>query len=147
MYQYIDKNGKTVAFTDEVRFIRQNTNSGAFVEATADTAQGVVVSGTPYSLEGRMPLPGAAGTVSVLPLTNAEATVAKARADREAKIAENKEYLASTDYIVLKITEALADGDNEEVTALQNMYAPELARRKTARAEINDLQAESELEE
>lgn len=147
MYQYINTDGKTVAFSDEVRFIRQNAASGAFIEATEDTAQGVVVSGAPYSLMGRVALPGAADTVSVTLLTDEEAVAAQAKAEREREIEENKAYLTATDYIVLKITEAMAEGDTDEVTALQNLYAPELAKRKTARATINGLQAENDLAE
>lgn len=147
MYQFIKKDGVTLAFAEEVRFIRQNPSSGAYVGATEDDAQGVVVDNTPYALTGRVPLSGAAGTVSVVALTTAELEKAQGRADRDAAIAEHKAYLTATDYVVMKIAEAQAEGDTEEVTALQNLYAPELARRKRARAEINGLQAENELAE
>lgn len=142
MYQYINTDGVTVAFSDEVRFIRQNPTSGAYVEATEDTAQGVVINGTPYALAGRVALPGAAGTVSMLTLTDEEATAAQAKAEREAQIAQYKDYLTSTDYIVLKISEAVAEGDTDEVDTLQSKYAPELSKRKEARARINDLEVE-----
>lgn len=145
MYQIIKTDGQTVAFVEELRYIRQNTSSGAFVEADVDTAQGIAVNGTPYNLTGRKPLTGVADTVAVTELTADEAEAAKAKVDREEQIAVNKAYLFETDYIVLKIAEAEAEGDAEEVTALQNQYAPELAKRKQARAVINDLQAADEV--
>ena len=48
------------------------------------------------------------------------------------KVIEAKAYLASTDYIVTKIAEAQALG--EDTTLLLNKYAVELQQRKEARA-------------
>lgn len=56
------------------------------------------------------------------------------------QIAECKKYLADTDYIVLKIGECLADGNTEAVTAIKTKYAEQLAKRKEARAKINELE-------
>lgn len=59
---------------------------------------------------------------------------------KEQQIAELKKKLADTDYIVLKIAEAQADGDTETVTALKTTYTTELANRKAWREEINALE-------
>lgn len=52
-------------------------------------------------------------------------------------VEEAKAYLAATDYIVLKIAEAQADGDEAAVVALKSEYADRLAKRKEARVTIN----------
>lgn len=56
-------------------------------------------------------------------------------------ISEAKAYLSRTDYIVLKIAEATAEGDAAGVAALQEEYAVQLARRKEARAMVNEKEA------
>lgn len=56
-------------------------------------------------------------------------------------ISEAKAYLSKTDYIVLKIAEATAEGDAAGVAALQEEYAVQLARRKEARATVNEKEA------
>lgn len=56
-------------------------------------------------------------------------------------IADAKAYLNKTDYIVLKIAEATAEGDAEGVAALQEEYAEQLAKRKEARAAVNEMEA------
>ena len=56
-------------------------------------------------------------------------------------ISEAKAYLSRTDYIVLKIAEATAEGDAAGVAALQEEYAVQLARRKEARATVNEKEA------
>lgn len=53
------------------------------------------------------------------------------------EISEAKLYLRETDYIVLKIAEAVAEGDASEVSALQAEYAEQLSKRKQARAAVN----------
>ena len=53
-----------------------------------------------------------------------------------------KKKLNDTDYIVLKIAEAVADNDTATVTALKTEYATELANRKLWREEINNLEKE-----
>ena len=65
----------------------------------------------------------------------------KAKIEKARQIAELKKKLADTDYIVLKIAEAQADGDTETVTALKTTYATELANRKSWREQINELEA------
>lgn len=57
----------------------------------------------------------------------------------EQEIDELKAYLAQTDYVVLKIQEAIIDGDNATAAALKTEYADVLIQRKTARNRINEL--------
>lgn len=59
---------------------------------------------------------------------------------KEQKIEALKSKLADTDYIVLKIAEAQADGETETVAALKTTYATELANRKAWREQINKLE-------
>ena len=59
---------------------------------------------------------------------------------KEQQIAELKKNLADTDYIVLKIAEAQADGDTEKVAELKTTYATELANRIVWREQINELE-------
>lgn len=53
-----------------------------------------------------------------------------------------KKKLNDTDYIVLKISEAVADNDTATVSALKTEYATELANRKLWREIINNLEKE-----
>ena len=64
----------------------------------------------------------------------------KAKIEKARQIAELKKKLADTDYIVLKIAEAQADGDTETVAELKTTYATELANRKEWRVQINELE-------
>lgn len=64
----------------------------------------------------------------------------KAAQEKARQIAEYKKYLQDTDYIVLKMGECLADGNTEAVTAIKTEYAEQLAKRKEARAKINELE-------
>ena len=56
---------------------------------------------------------------------------------KQARIAELKQKLADTDYIVAKMAEAETE---EEKSALREEYAEHLANRKAWRAEINRLE-------
>lgn len=56
MYEII-KGGMTIAALDRLRYIKKASN-GCFVFASYDTAQGIVVNGTPYNLMGREPMEG-----------------------------------------------------------------------------------------
>lgn len=69
-----------------------------------------------------------------VPFTESELSVVEANK----AISEAKEYLSKTDYIVLKIAEALAEEDVEEVKSLQTQYAEQLTKRKQARATVNE---------
>lgn len=62
--------------------------------------------------------------------------------ENQKKINELKNKLYDTDYIVLKIAEAVADNDTATVTALKTEYATELANRKEWRNQINELESE-----
>ena len=64
----------------------------------------------------------------------------KAKIEKARQIAELKKKLADTDYMVLKIAEAQADGDTETVAELKTTYATELANRKLWRKQINELE-------
>ena len=65
----------------------------------------------------------------------------KAAEEKARQIAEHKKYLQDTDYVVLKMSECLADGNTEAVTAIKTEYAKQLAKRKEARDKINKLEA------
>ena len=65
----------------------------------------------------------------------------KAKIEKARQIAELKKKLDNTDYIVLKIAEAQADGDTKTVAALKTTYATELANRKAWRIQINELES------
>lgn len=66
----------------------------------------------------------------------------KAQAEKTRQINACKKYLQDTDYVVLKISEALAENNNEEVESIKSAYASELLQRKQARERINLLEAE-----
>ena len=69
-----------------------------------------------------------------IPYTEEELAAIEARK----AIAEAKAFLEKTDYIVLKIAEAQAEGDAAGVAALQAEYAEQLAARKQARVTVNE---------
>lgn len=64
----------------------------------------------------------------------------KAAAEKAKQISTYKKYLSDTDYIVLKIAEAVAESDSEAVEAIKAEYAEQLAKRKQAREKINELE-------
>ena len=61
----------------------------------------------------------------------------KAAYEKAKKIAEYKAYLERTDYIVLKIAEALSEGDTATVEQLKQTYAEQLKERKRVRSLLN----------
>ena len=61
----------------------------------------------------------------------------KATQEKARKIAEYKKYLADTDYTVLKISEAMAEGNETLKQELMLQYAGILAIRKAYRQELN----------
>ena len=69
-----------------------------------------------------------------IPYTEDELSVIAAKK----AISEAKLYLRETDYIVLKIAEAVAEGDTSEVAVLQAEYAEQLSKRKQARVTVNE---------
>lgn len=58
------------------------------------------------------------------------------------KIEADKAYLTATDYVVLKISEAQLEGNQELVAELMNLYKDVLDKREQARNEINSVQAQ-----
>ena len=64
----------------------------------------------------------------------------KAAQEKAKQIAELKKNLADTDYIVLKMAEAIAESNSEQVAHLQLTYANELNNRKVWREQINNLE-------
>ena len=62
-----------------------------------------------------------------------------AREEKLNAISAAKAYLASTDYIVIKIAEA---EDAEEIASIREEYADTIVERKAKRALINELEAE-----
>ena len=56
------------------------------------------------------------------------------------KLYKARTYLEQTDYIVIKLSEALANGD--DIIGLKTTYAEQLAKRKDYRMTIDQLQAE-----
>lgn len=61
----------------------------------------------------------------------------KVEQERARKNAEYKKYLADTDYVVLKISEAMAEGNESLKQELMLEYAGILAIRKAYRQELN----------
>ena len=61
----------------------------------------------------------------------------KAAQEKARKNAEYKKYLEDTDYVVLKISEAMAEGNEELKKELMLQYAGILAIRKLYRQELN----------
>lgn len=61
----------------------------------------------------------------------------KAAQEKARKNAEYKKYLEDTDYVVLKISEAMAEGNEELKKELMLQYAGILAIRKAYRQELN----------
>ena len=56
------------------------------------------------------------------------------------KLYKARTYLEQTDYIVIKLSEALANGD--DIIELKTTYAEQLAKRKEYRITVDQLQAE-----
>lgn len=61
----------------------------------------------------------------------------KAAQEKAKKNAEYKKYLEDTDYVVLKISEAMAEGNEELKKELMLQYAGIFAIRKAYRQELN----------
>ena len=66
--------------------------------------------------------------------------VVELKRDIIGKLYKARTYLEATDYIVIKLAEALANGD--DLTELKTIYAEQLAKRKEYRASIDTLQVE-----
>lgn len=58
------------------------------------------------------------------------------------KITEYQKYLADTDYVVIKISEAIVSRNQQLIDELKNKYADVLNERDEARKKINELEEE-----
>ena len=56
------------------------------------------------------------------------------------KISEYQKYLDDTDYVVVKISEAIAENDEKLLLELKNKYSSVLQKRKEARNNIKKLE-------
>ena len=59
---------------------------------------------------------------------------------KQEKIAEYQKYLADTDYVVVKISETIAENDEKLLLELKNKYSSVLQKRKEARNNIKELE-------
>ena len=64
----------------------------------------------------------------------------KAAQEKMKQISTLKKKLTDTDYIVLKIAEAIAENDNELLNELKLEYSVKLAQRKEWRYQLNNLE-------
>ena len=64
----------------------------------------------------------------------------KAKLEKARQIAELKKNLADTDYIVLKMAEAITENDNELLNELKLEYSVKLSQRKEWRHQLNNLE-------
>lgn len=70
-------------------------------------------------------------------LTNEEQEQAEEKSVKEARIAELKQFLANTDYCILKIEEAVDEAEKQD---LREKYSDTIKARRDARIEINNLE-------
>lgn len=70
-------------------------------------------------------------------LTKEEQEQAEEKSVKEAHIAELKQFLADTDYCILKIEEAVDEAEKQD---LREKYADTIKARRDARIEINKLE-------
>lgn len=60
-------------------------------------------------------------------------------AEKQGEIDKLQKYLADTDYVVIKISEAMVSGDKQLINELKNKYADVLNERDETRKKINEL--------
>lgn len=58
------------------------------------------------------------------------------------KIAEYQKYLTDTDYVVIKISEAMINGNQQQIDELKSKYADVITNRDNKRKQINELEKE-----
>lgn len=61
---------------------------------------------------------------------------------KQEEVVKYKKYLADTDYVVIKITEAMVIGNQQIIDELKNKYADVINERDEARKKINELEEE-----
>lgn len=67
--------------------------------------------------------------------------------DNQFKVNAAKAYLASTDYIIIKISEATALGDTSLAAELVSLYNDEISKRKESREVVSSLGPLAEADE
>lgn len=80
------------------------------------------------------------GKLTIVDDPNAQNSEAYKQMMKENQLAELKQYLADTDYVITKLNEAKLE-DEEEFNTLKEQYADILAKRKETRVRINELEA------
>ena len=80
------------------------------------------------------------GKLAIVDDLNAQNSEAYKQMMKENQLAELKQYLADTDYVITKLNEAKLE-DEEEFNSLKLQYANILEKRKETRAKINELEA------
>lgn len=80
------------------------------------------------------------GKLAIVDDLNAQNSEAYKQMMKENQLAELKQYLADTDYVITKLNEAKLE-DEEEFNSLKLQYANVLEKRKETRAKINELEA------
>lgn len=70
-------------------------------------------------------------------LTDEEQEQDVAKAEKEQRVAELKQFLTDTDYCILKIEEAIDEAEKQD---LREKYADVIKARREARIEINNLE-------
>ena len=81
------------------------------------------------------------GKLAIVDDLNAQNSEAYKQMMKENQLAELKQYLADTDYVITKLNEAKLE-DETEFEALKIQYSEQLAKRKEVRSKINELQQE-----
>ena len=80
------------------------------------------------------------GKLAIVDDPNAQNSEAYKQMMKENQLAELKQYLADTDYVITKLNEAKLE-DEEEFNSLKLQYANVLEKRKETRAKINELES------
>lgn len=112
MYAIIS-GGALIALCDKPRYVRMNPDSGAYVEATPEEAEGISVKGDLYNINGGNAIPDAPEAVV------REDDVAEYVFNNRARIVENEETAGTA---VVQIEEALCEQDaatEERLTAVE----------------------------
>jgi hypothetical protein len=66
MYRIINtKNGKTIGFTNAVRYIKVNPSSGCYIQCPFAEAEGIAFASTPFNLSGKTELAEGLTTVVI----------------------------------------------------------------------------------
>lgn len=80
------------------------------------------------------------GKLAIVDDLNAQNSKTYKQMMKENQLAELKQYLTDTDYVITKLNEAKLE-DEEEFNTLKEQYADILAKRKETRVRINELES------